>query len=425
MDDAPRVGGSSLDETGAWAALMAVDGIGPVTLAALLAAAGSGLAVLAIAAGPNGHRRLTEAVAARGGHLDPSLAKSLEEAAQGAPALVARISALGIGVLTIESPDYPARLRLLDLPPPVLFLRGDAGALNAERSVAVVGTRRASERGRRISGAIGGALATAGAVVVSGLAVGIDGAAHAAAVATGGRTVAVLGSGHERLYPRAHAHLADEIVAGGGAIVSELAPDVGPLPGTFPRRNRVISGLADATVIVEAGARSGALITASWSLEQGRECFVVPGPIDAEQSVGCNRLLRLYPEQARAVPGVPELIEDLGYAGAATCADADLRRLRAGRTVGPDPDAVLASRGSAEAVVARALLPRAATLEELVDATGLAPATVLAVLTRLEGDGLVVAGLGRYGAAGVLAATTPLRPPAGPGRAVRAGISAS
>ena len=399
---------------------MAVDGIGPVTLAAVLAAGGSGRAVLRMAADPGGPARLADAVAARGGRLDIALARGIAEAAQEAPALAARLKALGITVVTIESAAYPGRLRLLDLPPPVLFLRGDPASLDAWRSVAVVGTRRASERGRRIAGAIGGALSSAGALVVSGLAVGIDGAAHAAAVASGGRTVAVLGSGHERLYPRAHAHLADRIVAGGGAIVSELAPDVGPLPGTFPRRNRVISGLADATVIVEAGERSGALITASWTLEQGRECFVVPGPIDVPQSVGCNRLLRLYPGQARAVPGVAELLEDLGLMGTDGSPRGDARSLRAGYTVGPDPEAILAGRGTAEAAVARALLPRAATprshpaqppraatLQELVDATTYAPATILAILTRLENDGLVVAALGRYAAGGALAATTP------------------
>jgi DNA processing protein len=303
----------------------------------------------------------------------------------------------------------------------VLFVRGDIAALNPAWSVAVVGTRRATERGRRIAGAIGGALSTAGAVVVSGLAIGIDGAAHAAAVACGGRTVAVLGSGHQRLYPRAHAHLADQIVARGGAVVSELAPDVGPVPGTFPRRNRIISGLADATVIVEARERSGALITASWTLEQGRECFVVPGPIDAEESVGCNRLLRLYPGQARAVPGVAELLEDLGLVGTSAHVGADTRSLSEGRVVGPDPEAILAGRGAAEAAVARVLLPRAATLDELVDATGFAPATILAVLTRLEGDGLVVAALGRYGVGGALAATTPSRKPV---RIARAGVAA-
>ena len=408
-------GALSLDEIDAWAVLVAVDGIGPATLAALLAALGSGRAVLSMASGPGGPRRLADAMAARGGRLDPKLGQAIADAAQRAPALVARVRALGIEVLTIESADYPKRLRLLDLPPPVLFVRGDIAALDHARSVAVVGTRRATERGRRIAGAIGGALSTAGAVVVSGLAVGIDGAAHAAAVACGGRTVAVLGSGHERLYPRAHAGLADQIVAGGGAIVSELAPDVGPVAGTFPRRNRVISGLADATVIVEARERSGALITARWTLEQGRECFVVPGPVDAEQSLGCNRLLRLFPGQAHAVPGVAELLEDLGLvdpaapAGSAAPAGPARSSLRDGRAVGPDPDAILAGLGAAEAAVARALLPRPATLEELVDATGFAPATILAVLTRLEGAGLIMAALGRYWAGGALAATTPRR----------------
>ena len=403
----PTHGALSVDEVDAWAVLVAVDGIGPVTLAALLAALGSGRAVLETAAGPQGPRRLAEAVAGRGGHLDAALGRAIADAAIAAPVLVARVRALGIEVLTIESSDYPGRLRLLDLPPPVLFVRGDFAALDPARSVAIVGTRRATEGGRRIAGAIGGAVSTAGAVVVSGLAVGIDGAAHAAAVACGGRTVAVLGSGHERLYPRAHGHLADQIVAGGGAVISELAPDVGPVPGTFPRRNRVVSGLADATVIVEAGERSGALITASWALEQGRECFVVPGPLDSEQSVGCNRLLRLYPGQARAVPSVAELLEDLGLAGGAARTSPDRRLLRGGRAVGPDPGAVLAGLGAAEAAVARAILPRAATLEELMDATGFAPATILAVLTRLEGHGLVVAALGRYAPAGTLAATTP------------------
>jgi len=411
-------GALSLDEVDAWAVLVAVDGIGPATLAALLGALGSGREVLATASSPAGPRKLAAAVAARGGRLDATLGQAIADAAQKAPVLVARVQALGITVLTLESRDYPGRLRLLELPPPVLFVRGDIAALDADRAVAVVGTRRATERGRRIAGAIGGALSTAGVVVVSGLAVGIDGAAHAAAVACGGRSVGVLGSGHERLYPRAHAHLADEIVARGGAVVSELAPHVGPVPGTFPRRNRVVSGLADATVIVEAGERSGALITAGWTLEQGRECFVVPGPIDSDQSVGCNRLLRLYPGQARAVPGVAELLEDLDLVGARGRAGMASGSLRDGRAVGPDPEAILAGRGVAEAAVARVLVPSAATLEELIDATGFAPATILAVLTRLEGDGLVVASLGRYAAGGALAATTPRRRPvrvAGPG----------
>ena len=153
---------------------------------------------------------------------------------------------------------------------------------------------------------LGHGLVEAGAAVVSGLAVGIDGAAHAAAVDAGGTTVAVIGSRpRASCIPRAHSRLADSIVAAGGAVVSELGPDIGPSQGTFPRRNRIISGLADATVVVEAPARSGALITASWALEQGRECFLVPGAIDAPASAGCLAFLREFPERTRIVVGHP------------------------------------------------------------------------------------------------------------------------
>ena len=168
------------------------------------------------------------------------------------------------------------------MPPHLLFVWGDPTALSPSRAVAVVGTRRPSELGRRLAARIAAAVSNAGASVVSGLAVGVDGAAHAAAVAAGVPTIAVLGSGHGRLFPRAHERLAQAIVDGGGAVVSEFFADVGPTKGTFPRRNRLISGLADATVVVEAPLHSGALITASWALEQGRECFLAPGPVAKE-----------------------------------------------------------------------------------------------------------------------------------------------
>src|SRR6185436_18349882 len=182
---------------------------------------------------------------------------------------------------------------------------------------AVVGTRRPSPGGRRIASRLATALARAGATVVSGLAVGIDGAAHAACVTDQVPTVAFIGGGHARLFPRAHDRLADAIVEGGGAVVSEYAPNVAPSKGTFPQRNRLISGSADAVVVVEAGARSGALVTASWALEQGRECFVVPGSIDAPTSAGCNGFLRDWHGLARIVSGVPQLLDDLGLAAVA------------------------------------------------------------------------------------------------------------
>ena len=148
-------------------------------------------------------------------------------------------------VVTLDDPGYPARLRAIEMPPHVLFVEGDLAALNADRAVAVVGTRRATEAGRRIAARIGAAIASTGASVVSGLAVGIDGAAQAAVTAVRGRTVAVLGSGHARLYPRAHAMLARSIVATGGAIVSEMSPSTDNLPpssGDQPLQNASQNG---------------------------------------------------------------------------------------------------------------------------------------------------------------------------------------
>jgi DNA processing protein len=409
----------------AWAVLVGVEGVGPVTLAALIEAFGTGRAVLEVAGGPRGPERMLAGIAATGRVLDRRVARALAEATEGAASFACRLAALGIVVVTVDDVAFPDRLRLLEMPPPVLFVRGNVAALDAPHPVAVVGTRRPTERGRRIATAIGAALATAGASVISGLALGIDGAAHAACIEAGGPTVAVLGGGHACLYPAAHEPLAERIVARGGAVVSELAPDVPAVAGTFPRRNRVIAGLADATVVVEAGMRSGALITAGWALEQGRECFAVPGPIDCAQTAGCNGLLRLYPGQVRAVSGVPELIEDLGLAdgvaaagcaaaaGGAGGANAGVRR----RSEAPAPssrlagrvglEAILATLGPAERAVARAVAPRPATLDELVAATGYSPAVLLAVLTRLEDRNLAVPALGRYAAAGALAATPP------------------
>ena len=229
--------------------------------------------------------------------------------------MLRRVEIPGVEILTTEDAAYPSRLLSIELPPHVLFVRGSVEAMAAGHAVAVVGTRRPTEAGRATAGRIGGSLAKAGAVVVSGLAVGIDGASHAAAMAEGAPTVAVLGSGHGRLYPRAHAKLAERIVADGGAVVSEFVPDRPPSVYTFPRRNRLISGLADATVVVEAGARSGALITAAWALEQGRDLFMVPGSIDAPQSAGCLEWIHRYPGQARVVPSIPQLIEDLELFG--------------------------------------------------------------------------------------------------------------
>lgn len=324
--------------------------------------------------------------------------EALGTAVGDAPALLSRLIERGIGVLTLDDAAYPERLRALAEPPLVLFIRGDPAVLSAAGAVAVVGTRRPTESGRRIAARIADTLSRLGAVVVSGLAVGIDGAAHAAALTAGGRTVAVLGSGHDRLFPRAHRGLADEIAAGDGALVSELPPDARPTRGTFPRRNRLISGLTDATVVVEAASRSGALITARWALEQGRDCFLVPGSIDAPASAGCLAFLREFAGEARIVAGIAELVDDLGLVQSDTAM---------ATRAAPSLEAILAVLGAVEAQVAGALIDGLATADELAGRTRLPVATVLGTLTMLEMRGLVVSAYGRFRPSGPLAAAPP------------------
>ena len=394
-----RLPPSRLSEREAWIVLSAVEGIGPVTFGALVRAFGGARSVLAAGAGPDGPAKLAGAVAAEGLTMDPGLAARIGPAGVAGGTLIARIGELGIEALTAEDPGYPRRLREIDLTPPVLFVAGDPAVLEATRVVAVVGTRRPTDEGRQTAARIGGVLAAVGATVVSGLAVGIDGSAHAGALLASGITVAVLGSGHAHLYPSAHETLAREIVRTGGAVIAELPPDARPRPAGFPRRNRIIAGLADATVVVEAGERSGALITAGWAMEQGRAVFAVPGPLDRPQSVGCNRLLRENAGEARLVAGTDELVEDLGYA---TPLDVRRRRRARGETSQPDAGAILARLGSAEEAVVRHLLRGPATADALVGGTSLAGATILAVLTRLEEEGLVAGAFGRYRLAGAL-----------------------
>jgi DNA processing protein len=448
-------------ERDAWVVLLSVSGLGPVSFAALLAAFGSARGVLLAAAGPDGPGRLLQALSdSSTGHdwlkgggsgdgvfdmcavtsphgtgdrdgagpsrrrapsIGADLAAKICDAAGGGSRILDRVLALGLSVVTLEEPAYPERLRLVELPPPLLFVRGAPASLSARSAVAVVGTRRPTDKGRLVAGWIASALARTGAAVVSGLAVGIDGAAHAAVVAEGGTTVAVLGGGHARLFPKAHERLADSIVDSGGAVVSELSPDTNPSRGTFPRRNRLVSGLSDATVVVEAGRRSGALITAGWALEQGRDCFLVPGPFDSPMSAGCHAFLRSFPGQARLVAGVPELIEDLGL-----CADvvdvetmADARRTEqgapAGRTPspttrGPGRAAVLATLGCVELALADELAGGPATADQLAARTGLTGAAVLSALTLLELRGLARCAYGRYGPSGALASWPGDRP---------------
>lgn len=201
-----------------------------------------------------------------------------------------QIQAKGIQVLIWEDPDYPRRLKEIELPPPVLYVRGSLTAED-EWAVAIVGTRRLTAYGRQVTTEIAGLLARSGVSVVSGMARGIDGIAHKAALEAGGRTLAVLGSGVDRIYPPEHRLLAGEIVRQ-GALISDFAPGTPPDGLNFPPRNRIISGLSLAVVVVEAGESSGALITAEFAADQGRDVFAVPGSITAPQSQGTNKLIQ-------------------------------------------------------------------------------------------------------------------------------------
>lgn len=201
-----------------------------------------------------------------------------------------RLQHLEISTLTWDDEAYPRRLKEIDQPPPVLFLRHQL-VPDDEWAVGIVGTRRATAYGRQVTEELARTLASSGVTVVSGLARGIDAAAHQAALRAGGRTIAVLGSGPDHIYPPEHRRLADEIIAH-GAILSDYPPGTPPDAANFPPRNRIISGISIAVVVVEAGETSGALITANFAVEQGRDVFAVPGSIVSAQSKGTNRLIR-------------------------------------------------------------------------------------------------------------------------------------
>ena len=214
--------------------------------------------------------------------------------------------ARGLRLLCWDDAEYPRRLREIPNPPPLLYLKGSL-IDSDEWSVAVVGTRRASAYGREATRMLCADLAASGVTVVSGLARGIDAAAHQAALDAGGRTLAVLACGLDQVYPPEHTRMAAEIVRR-GALISEFAPGTPPESGNFPARNRIISGLTLGTLVVEAGETSGALITAALAAEQGRQVFAVPGGILARTSRGSNRLLQ---DGAMLVQSAEDVLEAL------------------------------------------------------------------------------------------------------------------
>ena len=209
----------------------------------------------------------------------------------GADQILAECQRLGYQILTLHDAAYPGRLENIYDPPCVLYVRGQMPAFDEECAVAVVGTRDCTPYGVSVAEKFGYGLAAGGALVVSGLARGIDSAALRGALRAGGRTAAVLGNGLDVVYPKENRYLYEDVAAA-GALISEYPPGTEPSRGHFPVRNRILSGLCAATLVVEAPERSGALITANTALEQGRDVYAVPGPIDAPASRGCNQFIR-------------------------------------------------------------------------------------------------------------------------------------
>jgi DNA processing protein len=222
-----------------------------------------------------------------------------------------RAEARGLRVVGSDEPEYPSWLARTHDPPLILFVQGTLAKDEGEGAVAVVGSRAASPLGLAFARALSRDLAEAGVTVVSGLARGVDAAAHRGALEAGGRTVAVLGSGLGRVYPPENQALAGRIAGSGGVVVSEFPLDAAPWKGNFPRRNRVIAGWGRAAVVVEAGDRSGALITARYALEEGRDVMAVPGHPTWSGAAGTNALLR---DGAVMVREAGDVLEEIGFA---------------------------------------------------------------------------------------------------------------
>jgi DNA processing protein len=287
-------------------------------------------------------------------------------------------------VFTLGDAAYPPALLESPDPPLLLYVQGRLSALSLP-SVAVVGSRRPTAQGRDNAHAFARDLAAAGFAVVSGLALGVDAASHEGALAAGGATVAVVGTGIDRVYPPRHRELAQRIVAAGGALVSEFTPGTPPLASNFPRRNRIIAGLSRGTLVVEAALQSGSLITARLANEAGREVFAIPGSIHAEQSRGCHALIR---DGAQLVESAAEIVAALrqpalpGLRPTPTPAPTPAPSARAADDDGDSDD------GEHRDLLA-ALGQDPVSLDSLQARTGLPTARLLAQLLELELAGRV------------------------------------
>lgn len=287
----------SLERLALWLTLDAVAGIGPVTASRLLARFEGDIVALFAC----DDRKLREI------GLDETQIRQLRWPQPEVEQSLNWATRQGNHLICPDSPHYPSLLKEIPAAPLRLYCRGELDAL-ALPQLAMVGTRHPTYAGKDNAARLCAELVACGLAITSGLALGIDGVCHQQALAVGGVTLAVLGSGLDCLYPKRHQGLAEQILDRGGLLVSELAPDKGPLAEHFPRRNRIISGLSLGTLVVEAAEQSGSLITARYALEQGREVFAVPGAPQNVQAAGCNRLLQ---QGAKLVLTAADVMEEL------------------------------------------------------------------------------------------------------------------
>lgn len=316
---------------------------------------------------------------------DPELCRDMDE---GVTADLAWCEQPGHALLVQDHPDYPSLLQEIADPPPLLFLKGDA-ALLVMPQLAIVGSRHPSTMGQRDAEAFASELSQAGLAITSGMARGIDAAAHAGAIAAGGKTLAVLGAGPDRPYPRENTGLYENIAAAGGLLVSEFLPGTLPLAANFPRRNRLISGLSLGVLVVEAALESGSLITARLAAEQGRLVWALPGSRHHVQAQGCLHLIR---EGVTPVTDSRQILADLPPM-------VGLLREQLGRRSQPAAARKPVEMPVLEQDVARvleALGQECRHADWLISITGQAPAMVLRALSVLELAGLVAAVPGGY-----------------------------
>jgi DNA processing protein len=314
------------------------------------------------------------------------VAARADGAARRADSMLCRAVECGARVLTWLDADYPARLRGIPASPPVVYIRG-AGEREDRPAVAIVGTRRATSYGLGVAERLAGALAVRGVDIVSGLARGIDGAAHRGALKSGGRTVGVLGCGVDVVYPPEHGSLMEAIIRTGGALIAEAPLRAPPGPGLFPARNRLISGLADAVVVVEGGADSGAMITAARAMAQGRSVFAVPGSVYAPGSRGPHRLLAAGAKVLADPEDVIVVLDGVGPPAGAHTRDVGSRQCADDR--GPERP-TSGGISAVERMVLTAVDPgEGRSVDEVAAVAGVDVAAAAAALVALEVHGAV------------------------------------